>query len=104
MGGGGAPWSARGGGGRARRVGPPVGSSAGEVWRRAAVVVKVSRPTADEHAFFAGQTLFAFLHLSVASPDLLSALQAREMTAIAAAMIQADDGTLPLLPPTSDVA
>ena len=87
-----------------RKVGATVVYSAEEVWRRAAVVVKVSRPTADEHAFFAGQTLFAFLHLSVASPDLLSALQAREMTAIAAEMIQADDGTFPVLHPTSEVA
>lgn len=87
-----------------RQVGATIVYSAEEVWRRAAVVVKVSRPTADEHAFFAGQTLFAFLHLSVASPDLVSALQTREMTAIAAEMIQADDGTFPVLHPTSEVA
>ena len=87
-----------------RQVGATVVYSAEEVWRRSAVVVKVSRPTADEHAFFAGQTLFAFLHLSVASPDLVSVLQTREMTAIAAEMIQADDGTFPVLHPTSEVA
>lgn len=86
------------------QVGATIVYSPEEVWRRAAVVVKVSRPTAEEHAYFAGQTLVAFLHLSVASPDLLQALQQREMTVIAAEMIRAEDGTFPVLHPTSEVA
>ena len=87
-----------------RQVGGTIVYSAEEVWRRASVVVKVSRPTAAEHAYFAGQTLFSFLHLSVASPDLLSALRAGEVTAIAAEMIEAADGSFPVLHPTSEVA
>ncbi|MDQ7843518.1 MAG: alanine dehydrogenase [Armatimonadota bacterium] len=86
------------------QAGATVVYSAEEVWRRAAVVVKVGRPTAEEHAFFAGQTLLAFLHLSVASPDLRNALAAGGVTAIAAEMIQAEDGTFPVLQPTSEVA
>lgn len=85
-------------------VGAHLVYSAEEVWRRAAVIVKVTRPTAEEHAFFQGQMLMAFLHLTVASPDLLAALRDREMTAIACEMIQADDGTFPVLHPTSEVA
>lgn len=87
-----------------RQVGATIVYSAEEVWRRAAVVVKVSRPTAAEHTYFGGQTLFSFLHLSVASPDLLSALRAGEVTAIAAEMIEAPDGSFPVLHPTSEVA
>lgn len=86
------------------QVGAAIVYSAEEVWRRAAVVVKVSRPTAEEHVYFAGQALFSFLHLTVASPDLLAAMRAAEMTAIAAEMIRADDGTFPVLHPTSEVA
>jgi len=86
------------------RVGAAIVYSAEEVWRRADVVVKVSRPTAQEHPCFAGQTLLAFLHLTVASPDLLKALRDGEMTAIAAEMIRAEDGTFPVLHPTSEVA
>ncbi len=85
-------------------VGATIVYSAEEVWRRAGVIVKVSRPTAAEHAYFAGQTLLSFLHLSVASPDLTTALRTREMTVIAAEQIQADDGTFPVLHPTSEVA
>lgn len=86
------------------QVGATIVYSTEEVWRRAEVVVKVSRPSAQEHPFFAGQTLLSFLHLTVASPDLLAALREREMTAIAAEMIQAEDGTFPVLHPTSEVA
>ncbi len=75
-----------------------------EVWRRAGVIVKVTRPTAAEHEHFHGQTLLSFLHLTVASPDLLAALREREMTAIACEVIQAEDGTFPVLHPTSEVA
>lgn len=85
-------------------VGAQLVYSAEEVWRRAGVIVKVTRPTAAEHAHFLGQTLLSFLHLTVASPDLLAALREREMTAIACEMIQAEDGTFPVLHPTSEVA
>ncbi len=87
-----------------RAVGARLVYQAEEVWRRAQVVVKVTRPTAAEHAYFQSQTVLAFLHLAVSSPDLLAALRERKMTAIAYEMIQADDGTFPVLNPTSEVA
>jgi alanine dehydrogenase len=87
-----------------RGVGARLVYSPEEVWRRAQIVVKVARPTAQEHLYFQGQTLMAFLHLAVASPDLMAALREQRMTAIAYEMIQADDGSRPVLHPTSEVA
>src|SRR3972149_4864574 len=68
------------------------------------VVVRVGRPPAAEHEYFQGQTLVSFLHLAVASPDLRAALQQGEMTVITCETIQADDGSFPVLHPTSEVA
>ncbi|MDR7422864.1 MAG: alanine dehydrogenase [Armatimonadota bacterium] len=87
-----------------RQVGARLVYSPEEAWRRPAVVVKVARPTAAEHAYFQGQTLLAFLHLAVASPDLAAALRDAAVTAVAYEMIQDDDGTFPVLHPTSEVA
>lgn len=88
-----------------REAGGKVVFSATEAYGRADVVVKVSRPTADEHRLFRpGQTIFSFLYLSVASPDLLQACRTQAITAIAFEMIQEADGTLPVLLPTSEVA
>ncbi len=86
-------------------VGGQIVYSPAEAYGRADVVVKVARPTADEYVHFRhGQAILSFLHLAVASPDLLEALQEYEITAIAYETIQADDGTLPVLLPTSEVA
>jgi alanine dehydrogenase len=87
-----------------RSVGARLVYSPEEVWRRAQVIVKVARPTAEEHAFFQGQTLLAFLHLAVASPDLAAALREQRMTVVAYEMIQNEDGSLPVLHSTSEVA
>lgn len=79
--------------------------SAAEAYGRADVVLKVARPTDTEHQLFrSGQALMAFLHLTVASPDLHQALADHEMTAIAYEMIEEDDGNLPVLVPMSEVA
>lgn len=88
-----------------RRAGGHIVYSATEVYGRADVVLKVARPTAVEHALFRpDQTIFAFMHLPVASPDLLEALQARELTAVATEMITAPDGSHPILVPASEIA
>lgn len=88
-----------------RHSGALVVYSAAEVYGRADVVVKVTRPTAAEHALFrSGQTLIAFLHLAVASPDFLAALREREVTAIASEMIELPNGDRPILVPMSEVA
>ncbi len=88
-----------------RRAGAQIVYSAAEAYGRANVVVKVTRPAAQEHPLFReGQTIFSFLHLSVASPDLLEALVEREITAIAYEMIQEEYGLRPVLLPMSEVA
>ena len=79
--------------------------SADEAYGRAETVVKDTRPTAQEHTLFRPeQTIFSFLYLTVSSPDLLQAFVENKITAVAYEMIQADDGRLPVLLPTSEVA
>jgi alanine dehydrogenase len=86
-------------------VGAQVVYSAEEAWGRAKVVAKVARLTEKEYRFLqSGQTLLSFLHFAVASRDLNDALRTSEITAIAYETIQSDDGTLPVLTPTSQVA
>ncbi len=88
-----------------RHSGAQIVYSAAEVYGRSDVVVKVTRPTAGEHALFRpGQILIAFLHLAVASPDFFTALREREITAIAAEMIELPNGDRPILVPMSEVA
>jgi len=88
-----------------RDVGARIVYTAAEAYGRADVVVKVARPTQDEYMHFrVGQTILSFLHLAVASPDLLEALQANDITAIAYETIERDDGARPVLLPTSVVA
>ncbi len=88
-----------------RAVGGTIVYTAEEAYGRADVVVKMARPTAKEHRLFRPkQTIMAFLHLAVASPDLHSALADREITAIAFEEMQEEDGTLPILVPMSEVA
>jgi alanine dehydrogenase len=88
-----------------RHSGAQIVYSAAEVYGRANVVVKVTRPTAAEHALFRpGQILIAFLHLAVASPDFFTALRDREITAIASEMIELPNGERPILVPMSEVA
>ena len=88
-----------------RTSGAQIVYSATEVYGRSDVIVKVTRPTADEHALFrSGQTLVAFLHLAVASPDFIEALTSSEITAIACEMIEQPNGVRPILVPMSEVA
>jgi alanine dehydrogenase len=79
--------------------------SAAEAYGRADVVAKVTRPTATEHAYFrSGQTIFSFLHLAVASPDLHEALAKHKSTAVAYELVQDDSGRHPVLQPASEIA
>lgn len=88
-----------------RRNGAQVVYSPAELYGRSDVIVKVTRPTAQEHKLFrSGQTLICFLHLSVASPDFLAAMREAELTAIACEMITRQSGVRPVLVPMSEVA
>ncbi|MFZ2358421.1 MAG: alanine dehydrogenase [Anaerolineae bacterium] len=87
------------------QVGGQIVYSAAEAYGRASVVVKVARPTQQEHKLFQdGQAILSFLHLTVASPDLHVALHRHGITAIAYEVMQDSDGMLPILMPMSEVA
>ncbi len=88
-----------------RQAGAEIVYSAAEAYGRADIVAKTTRPAAKEHIHFRpGQTIFSFLHLPVASPDLYEALATRNITAVAYEMIQDVDGSLPVLLPASEIA
>ena len=88
-----------------RQSGAQIVYATAEAYGRADVVVKIARPTAAEHRLFrSGQIICSFLHLRVASPDLLAALAEREITAIAYEELEEDDGVRPVLLPASEVA
>lgn len=88
-----------------RQAGAQIVYSAAEVYGRSDVVVKVTRPAAEEHKHFRPrQTILSFFHLQVASPDLFQALHKREITAVSYEMIEEADGLRPVLLPASEVA
>jgi alanine dehydrogenase len=77
--------------------------NAADAWA-AELVVKVKEPLEREYAFFRTDLiLYTYLHLA-AEPGLTKKLAQSGTTAIAYETIQADDGTLPLLRPMSEVA
>lgn len=86
-------------------VGAQIVYSAREVYGRADVVVKIGRPTEEEYDNFRpSQIIFSFLHLAVASPDLMDILREKQITAIGYETMQTDDGILPVLQTTSEIA
>lgn len=88
-----------------RAVGAEIVYAAEEAYGRAHVVAKVARLTEREYTLLqTGQTIVSFLHLAVASRDLAEALEKHQITAIAYELIQTDDGRLPVLAATSEVA
>ena len=87
------------------KAGAKIVYSGEEAYGRADLVLKVTRPTAEELGWFrSGQTVMAFWHLASASSDNLEALLTHQITAIGYEVIQADDGSLPVLTPMSQIA
>ena len=87
-----------------RRVGAETGDSAGDVWRRAGLLVKVKEPMPEEFGrLHADLTLFTYLHLA-ALPELTRAVLDSGAVAVAYETVQAADGRLPLLVPMSQIA
>jgi len=85
-------------------AGASIVATAGEVFERAEMIIKVKEPQAGERAqLSSGQVLFTYLHLA---PD---ADQTRDLvdsgaTCIAYETVTRDGGGLPLLAPMSEVA
>ena len=77
---------------------------AGDVWKRADLVVKVKEPQPSEYPFFRrGLILFTYLHLAPL-PELTAKLVAAGVNSVAYETIREADGSLPLLTPMSEVA
>ncbi len=84
--------------------GAKIASSAGEVFERADLIVKVKEPLESEYELFKqGQALFTYIHLAPNKP-LADALIKKKVTGIAYETVQLEDGSLPLLIPMSEVA
>lgn len=87
-----------------RKAGVSIAGSKDEVFKRAALIVKVKEPLLSEcHLFRPGQILFTYLHLA-SLPELTKVLLDTKITAIARETIEARDGSLPMLKPMSEIA
>ena len=85
-------------------AGAKIVATAKEVFDGAEMVVKVKEPQLAECKMLRpGQILFTYLHLA-ADPEQAKALMASGATAIAYETVTANDGSLPLLTPMSEVA
>jgi len=85
------------------RAGAVIVKTAAEAWG-AEMVVKVKEPLPAEYGFFRdGLILYTYLHLA-AEPELTRELAKRKVIGVAYETIQAEDGSLPLLRPMSEVA
>jgi alanine dehydrogenase len=87
-----------------RVAGAEIVPTAGEVFARAEMIVKVKEPVGPEIEMLReGQLLFTYLHLAPA-PELTRMLLDRRVTGIAYETISLPNGSLPLLTPMSEVA
>ena len=85
-------------------AGATILDTAKAVYDTADLIVKVKEPQAEECSMLrADQILFTYLHLA-ADPAQTEALVKSGTTAIAYETVTADDGSLPLLTPMSEVA
>lgn len=75
-----------------------------EVYGRADLLLKVSRPLIDEIHYLQDNTIvMGFLHLAAGRTDKIEYLLNRKITAIGYEIIQEEDGTLPVLIPLSQL-
>jgi alanine dehydrogenase len=85
-------------------AGATILATADEVFAKAEMIVKVKEPLPQEVAKLReGQILFTYLHLAPMK-ELTRSLLSRGVIGIAYETITAEDGTLPLLTPMSEVA
>ncbi len=92
------------GGTQYRAAGAETVEDAGEVWRRAELVVKVKEPLPPEYQYLREDLIiFTYLHLAPL-PELTEKLLAAKVIAVAYETVQPADGSLPILAPMSEVA
>ena len=86
------------------KAGASIASTPEEIFASADMIIKVKEPQLNECAMLReDQVLFTYLHLA-ADPAQTKALVDSGTTAIAYETVTADDGSLPLLTPMSEVA
>ncbi len=87
-----------------RSAGASIAGSKDELFEKADLILKVKEPLLSEcHLFRHGHILFTYLHLA-AFPELTKALMGKKITAIAYETTEANDGSLPMLKPMSEIA
>lgn len=85
-------------------AGAEIVAAAHEVFKQAALIVKVKEPLPQEYPLLRkDQILFTYLHLAPV-PELTAALMKSGAIAIAYETVELPDGSLPLLTPMSEVA
>jgi alanine dehydrogenase len=85
-------------------AGATIIADAGEVWRRADMIVKVKEPQPSEYPLMRdGQVVFTYFHFA-ANMELMQACLTRGIVAMAYETIRDAAGRLPLLTPMSEVA
>ncbi|MEW5806674.1 MAG: alanine dehydrogenase [Acidobacteriota bacterium] len=86
------------------QAGAEIEESADALFKKSDLIIKVKEPLNEEyHRFKENQLLFTYLHLAPV-PDLTKFLLDRKIVGIAYETIEAEDGSLPLLTPMSEVA
>ncbi len=87
-----------------RQAGATIVHTAEEAWRRADLVLKVSRPTMQELDWLQpGKALMGYLYLAAAHPGKVDVLLEKSISAIAYEQIQLADGSFPVLKPLSQI-
>lgn len=85
-------------------AGAKIVASAADVYEKAEMILKVKEPQKSECKMIKkGQVIFSYLHLA-AEPELTKLLIKSGSIAIAFETVSANDGSLPLLAPMSEVA
>ena len=87
-----------------RKAGARIARTAGEIWKRAEMIVKVKEPLASEYKYFRPElVLFTYLHLA-ADRALTLALMKKKVVAIGYETVELPNASLPLLTPMSEIA
>lgn len=85
-------------------AGAKIGGDAANVWNESDMVIKVKEPLPAEFGYFReGLILYTYLHLA-AFPELTTELLKNKVTGVAYETITANNGSLPLLRPMSEIA
>jgi alanine dehydrogenase len=87
------------------KVGASLIFSCEEIYGRSDLLLKVARPVIEELDWIKpGAILAGFLHLASARQDKIDVLLKKKVTSIAFEQIRAEDGSLPVLRPSSQIA